>query len=173
MQTPTLSKEHGLDVVQPTTQRPSRLLLWLSIVLAVALVALATWMVVDRYVFAPPPADEIVTVVDDSIVAWDQGDTEAIMNLYAEDAVFYDGPLGTEPIEGSEAIAAYVGSIGDMGFGLERAGPTQVIDDTAVTVTNYGGEDDTSVAMSMIEVDSDGLIVRQWYEIVTEAEAIT
>lgn len=174
MQTPTLSKEHGLDVVQPTTQRPSRLLLWLSIVLAVALVALATWMVLDRYVFAPPPADEIATITQESITAWSTGDTEAIMDLYAEDAVFYDGPLTGEPMqEGNQAIADYVAYLDGLGWEAEPAGPTTVIDDTAVTVTNFGVPGDKSSVMSMLEVNSDGLIVRQWFEPLTGVEATT
>jgi hypothetical protein len=170
MQAPTLRTEHGLEVVQPATPRPSRLLFWLSIVLAVALVAMAVWVVVDRYVLAPPTSEEIATLVEENLAAWNAGDEVAILDLYADDARYYDGPLTVEPIVGDDAIASYVDTVGTMGYRIEPVSATTIAGDTAVTVVQFGSGPSPSTVMSTMRFDRNGDVIQQWYDPVANVE---
>jgi ketosteroid isomerase-like protein len=139
-------------------------LIVLAVILAVALIGLGTWVIVDR-ASAPPPADEITRITQDSLTAWDTGDVDSIAAMYAEDARFWDGPPQGEPLyAGNEAIAGYAAELDGMSFVLEPASATTVVDDTSITVVRYGGEGDMTTALGFIEVNDDGLIVRQWLE---------
>lgn len=159
------------QVREPVTRtgeaRPSGTPVWsivLAVILAVALVALGTWVIVDR-ASAPPPAEEITRITQDSLIAWDTGDTDAIVTMYAEDARFWDTPPEGEPLyTGNQAIAGYAEELDSLGFVLEPASATTVVDDTAITVVRYGQQDDMTTALGFIEVNDDGLIVRQWLE---------
>jgi ketosteroid isomerase-like protein len=166
------------QVREPITRvgeaRPTRAPAWLvvlAVILAVALVALGAWVIADRG-SAPPPADEITRIAQDSLAAWNTGDTDAIVAMYAEDARFWDTPPEGEPLyTGNEAIAGYVEELEGLSFVVEPASATTVMDDTAITAVRYGGQDDMTTALGFIEVNGDGLIVRHWLEPISGAES--
>ena len=129
-------------------------LIALTVVLAVALVALGAWVIVDRSGSETLPADEVATTAQRSLEAWDTGDSDAILDLYAEDATFANG----RDLVGAQAIADYVEELDGRGFVAEAMSTTVVEGNTAITVITYGAEGDMSPALGILEMNGEGLI---------------
>ena len=88
-ETTTIERDTLVDVEHP---RSGGGWMWLSILLAVALIGLGIWFVADMT--SDPPAaltDEVATVVDDYHDAWNAHDGEAFLALVTDDFVFDDG----------------------------------------------------------------------------------
>jgi hypothetical protein len=137
----------------PETRTPTWLIA-LTVVLAVALVALGAWVIMDRSGNETLPADEVATIAQRSIEAWDTGDSDAILDLYAEDATFDIG----RDLVGAQAIADYVEELDGLGFVVEAVSATVVEGNTALTVVTYGSEEDLTPALGILEMNGEGLI---------------
>ena len=131
---------------------------WLVAVaaLAVAFVALGTWVIADRY--AGP--DDTTALIDDLSAAWSTGDVDALNSLYTSDAVAIFG--GDMTVSGLKAITGGVPSAVAEGLTVERVAPVTVDGDFATTFVRYttnSGQEGTMVAVFQLE---DGKIVRHW-----------
>ncbi|MGH9168511.1 MAG: nuclear transport factor 2 family protein [Acidimicrobiia bacterium] len=98
--------------------------------------------------------------------AWEAFDTEAIVALYATDAVLSTEPF-REPYRGRDGVRAYVSRV----FG-EEADPqvhfgTPIVDGDRAAVPWWAslreeGVDTTLAGTSVLRFDPDGLAVEQW-----------
>ena len=95
--------------------------------------------------------------MDRSVAAWNDGDTEEVLALYAGDAVFTDGET---TLNGENAIADYVGSLHGLGFIVDTASTPIVTGNTSSVAVAYGAPGDLSSAVAVLELNADGLIVR-------------
>lgn len=158
MQTPTRSVEEARSVrsgeATVVTRAPTWLIV-LTVMLAVALVALAAWAIADRAGDETLPADEIASIAERSIAAWNAGDEQAILDLYAEDATFDVGANLT----GDQQIADYAARMHAMGLVVEAMSQTVAEGNAGLTVVAYGGEDERTPFLAILEVNGDGEIV--------------
>jgi len=158
----TLNRRKG--VIPMTTYAPEvhahrrHVNYWLVavIALAVALVALGTWIIVDQY----QGPDDTTALIDDVTAAWSNGDANALKSLYASDAVYVE-PFG-DTLSGVKEITGMVPSAAAAGFKLERVAPVTVEGDFATTFLRYStssGEEGTVVAVYQLE---NGKVVGEW-----------
>ena len=127
------------------------------VVLAAALVALGTWVIVDRYT---GPSHDATTLVDDLSAAWSTGDVDALGSLYTSDAVAIFG--NEETVSGLKAITDGVPTVVAEGLTVERVAPVTVEGDFASTFVRYttnSGQEGTLLAVFQLQ---DGKIVRHW-----------
>lgn len=132
---------------------------WLVAVigLAAALVALGSWVLIDRYT---GPEHDVTTLIDDMNAAWSAGDAEAVATFFAPDAVMTrdDG----QQTVGVEAISGLVPITEASDFQVERVAPVTVEGDFATTFMQY-----TSVSAGGTEVGvfqlREGKILRYWF----------
>lgn len=98
--------------------------------------------------------------------AWEGVDTEAIVALYATDALLSTEPF-REPYRGREGVRAYVSRV----FGEEEDPRVQVgepiVDGDRAAVPWWAtlreeGADITLAGTSMLRFDPDGLVLEQW-----------
>lgn len=98
--------------------------------------------------------------------AWAALDTEAIVDLYASDALLSTEPF-REPYRGREGVRAYVSRV----FGEEEDPQVDVgvpvIDGPRAAVPWWAslresGADTTLAGVSILRFDADGLVVEQW-----------
>ena len=88
-ETHTIDRDTMLEVEHP---RRGGGWMWLSILLAVALIGLGIWFVVDvTSESATAPTDDVATLIDDYHDAWNTYDGEALLALVTDDFVFDDG----------------------------------------------------------------------------------
>jgi hypothetical protein len=167
MQTRERQDTGRLDGDLAVTKAPSWLIA-VVVVLSVALVALAAWVVVDRSGDTTPSPAEVTTIVDRSIEAWDAGDRGAILELYADDATFDVG----RTVTGAEAIADYVEELDGLGFTVEARSATVVAGNTGVTAVAFGVAGDLSPLVAVIEVNDDGKIVTHTGEDMTDLKVL-
>jgi hypothetical protein len=125
-------------------------------VLAAGLVALGTWMLVDRYT---GPEYDATTLIDDWYAASNASDAQAISTLLTPDAVLWvDGTT----FSGPKAIANQVTST--PGLRVERTAPVTVEGDfastfMAMTNTTIGV---SNAPLSEVYQLKDGKIFRLW-----------
>jgi ketosteroid isomerase-like protein len=160
------SVTHGAG--SPVVTRTPAWLIAVTVVLAVALVALGAWVIVDRAGNDTLPADEVASITQRSIEAWDTGDSQAILDLYAEDATFDVG----RDLTGAQEIADYVDELDAMGFVVEPMSATIVEGNTTVTMVAYGGAGDMTPFLAVLEMNPDGLIVNHTGEDVSGAVTV-
>ena len=133
--------------------------LWLVAVigLVAALVALGSWVLIDRYT---GPEHDATTLIDDLNAAWSAGDAEAVATFFAPDAVMTrdDG----QQTVGVDAISGLVPLTEASDFQVERVAPVTVEGDFATTFMKY-----TSVSAGGTEVGvfqlEEGKILRYWF----------
>jgi hypothetical protein len=143
-------------VGQPVAVRPSGMR-WLGVgalVVVVALVGgLIGWAIAGG---VGRMSDE--SFVDRSMAAWNTNDQAAIVEQYADNAVFDDG---TNHKVGAQEIASYVAYLRTLGFVAERTGPTTRYGDYVVTPVRYGANGSWAAGVSVVEV-KDGKIMSHW-----------
>jgi hypothetical protein len=122
--------------------------------LAAALVALGTWVLVDRYAGGDGATPDATALIDDLNTAFSTGDANAIPSLYAGDAVIWS--MG-ETYAGVNAIRA----LADGSFTAERVAPVTVDGAVATTFVKLTSGAETGTTLSVFQID-DGKIVRQW-----------
>ena len=143
----------------PIPEHRSHVNLWLLAVvgLAAALVALGSWVLIDRYT---GPEHDATTLIDDLNAAWSAGDAAAVATFFAPDAVMTrdDG----QQTVGVEAISGLVPITEASDFQVERVAPVTVEGDFATTFMQY-----TSVAAGGTEVGvfqlKEGKILGYWF----------
>jgi hypothetical protein len=132
--------------------------LWLIVgILAAGLLALGTWVLVDRYT---GPERDATALIDDLATAWSTGDVDAISALYTSDAVLVTA-WGSRYI-GVKGIAYEVPGAASIGFEVERIAPVTVEGDLATTFIRYSdasGEEGTLLSVFQLE---NGKILRQF-----------
>jgi len=88
-ETTTTDRDTLVDIEHP---RSGNGWIWLSILLAVALIGLGIWFVADMTSEPPTaPTDEVAALIDDYHEAWNTNDGEALLALVTDDFVFDDG----------------------------------------------------------------------------------
>jgi uncharacterized protein (TIGR02246 family) len=140
-------------------EHQSHVNLWLVAVigLVAALVALGSWVLIDRYT---GPEHDATTLIDDLNAAWSAGDAEAVATFFAPDAVMTrdDG----QQTVGVDAISGLVPLTDASDFQVERVAPVTVEGDFATTFMKY-----TSVSAGGTEVGvfqlEEGKILRYWF----------
>lgn len=99
-------------------------------------------------------------------LGWERLDTEAIVALYADDAVMSTEPF-REPFRGRDGVRTYVSRV----FGEEEDPhvhvATPVVDGDRAAVAWWAslsedGVDTTLAGTSLLRFDSGGLVVEQW-----------
>ena len=84
--------------------------MWLSILLAAALVGLGAWFIVDQTSSpATAPTDDIATLVDDYHDAWNNYDGDALVALVTDNFVFDDGISSLTAEQTANRIEALAG----------------------------------------------------------------
>ena len=91
------------------------------IVLGVAVVALGTWVIVDRYTGGDTATRDATTLIDDISTAYTTGDPNAIPTLYASNAVIRS--FGTNE---TYVGVASISELADGSFTVERVSPVTV-----------------------------------------------
>lgn len=150
---------------------------WLvtTIVLSVLLLALGTWVIIDRR-SAPTRVDSAQTAGQASsavremlkarIDAMNRTDGQAAGAFYAEDAVLEEYDQDDPVInKGRAAIAEHLGQLtGEMGLRMEQTGePIQYDRYVAEPVRFYPATGSgTGAGMLVFEIDSEGKIAHQW-----------
>jgi hypothetical protein len=155
----------GLEVIIVTTYVPEahvrrpHVNVWLVAVigLAAALVALGSWVVVDRYAGGNSATQDATTLIDKTSTAFSTGDAGAIDSLYAKGAVIRSIGAG-ETYAGVNAISP----LADGSFTVERVAPVTVNGEYAtsfmwLSAPGYG----SAMSISVFQI-KDGKIVRQW-----------
>lgn len=118
--------EARLDVSK--AQRVNRWLIGAAVALAVALVAVGTWAIVDRpsEAVAPPPtiglADAATVQMIDDLHEAVSTDGERFASFFTEDGVFEEHTDHDAVTEGREKIAALLQYYIDLGWHAERIG---------------------------------------------------
>ena len=138
--------------------RRSHVSVWLVAVigLAAALVALGTWMLVDRYTGGGGATQDATALIDDLNAAFSTGDANAIPSLYASDAVQRSIGVG-ETYTGVKAIRALAGCCT-----VERLAPVTVEGEYATTFMRIAAPGwPTVMSISVFQIQ-DGKVVRQW-----------
>jgi predicted SnoaL-like aldol condensation-catalyzing enzyme len=132
---------------------------WLVAVvgLAAGLIALGSWVLIDRYTGGNDATHDAKTLIDKLNVAFSTGDAKAIPSLYATNAVMRTIGVG-ETYVGVNAIRA----LADGSYTVERVAPVTVEGEYATTFVRlsapgYG----TGVTISVFQI-KDGKVVRQW-----------
>lgn len=142
----------------PPVHRHLTTALWIVVgVLAAALVALGTWMLVDRYT---GPEYDAATKIDDAATAWSSYDVEGVKALYTPDAVLVTA-WGSS-FAGTAELVGNVASARSVGFDVERIAPVTTEGDYATTFMRYhtaAGDEGTVVSVFQLR---DGKILRQW-----------
>ena len=131
---------------------------WLVAVvaLAAALVALGTWVLVDRYTGGDGAAQDATALIDDLAAAFSTGDANAIPSLYASNAVMRSIEVG-ETYTGVKAIRALAGCCT-----IERLAPVTVEGEYATSFMRIAAPGwPTVMSISVFQI-KDGKIVRQW-----------
>ncbi len=134
--------------------------LWLVAVvgLAAALVALGSWVLVDRYTGGGGATQDATTLVDDLATAVTAGDAKAISGLYASDAVFVTA--GGDRFVGRKDVTNVVMAPSSFDLHLERIGPVATEGDFVTAFVHYSdGMEGTELTVFQLK---DGKIVRQW-----------
>ena len=147
----------GVETAQPEHRR-LRTLLWVVVgALVAALVALGTWVVVDRYTGSEHDA---ATLIDDATTAWSAGDVGAATDLYTADYVIVTA--WGDRITGARGLTLNVENAAATGLTLERIAPVTTEGDFATTYiryTNSQGEEGTLLSTFQLE---EGKIARTW-----------
>jgi hypothetical protein len=131
---------------------------WLVAVvgLAAGLIALGSWVLVDRYTGGDSATHDATTLIDKVSVATSTGDAQAIPSLYATNAVMRSIGAG-ETYVGVDAIRA----LADGSFTVERLAPVTVEGEYATTFMRISAGYETTTSISVFQI-KDGKIVRQW-----------
>ena len=133
--------------------------LWLVAVvgLAAALVALGTWVLVDRYT---GPEHDATTLIDDVAAAWSAGDSLAVTPLYTADAVLVSAR--GDSYAGPRSITFAVEDAAAAGMQLERIAPVTTEGDFATTFVSYTDEaGGYGTLLTVFQLD-EGKVARQW-----------
>ena len=127
------------------------------VALAAALVALGTWVLVDRYAGGDSATQDATTLIDDVATAISTGDANAIPSLYASNAVQRSIGVG-ETYTGVKAIRALAGCCT-----VERLAPVTVEGEYATSFMRLAAPGwPTVVSISVFQI-KDGKIVRDWH----------
>ena len=124
------------------------------VVLAVALVGLGTWMIVDHYTGGDTATNDATTLIDNVNTAFTTNDASALPTYYADNAVIRS--LGQEYV-GLESIQ----SLASGTWQVERIAPVTVNGEYATTFVRLTAGDQATTAVTTFQI-RDGMIVRQW-----------
>jgi ketosteroid isomerase-like protein len=127
---------------------------WLVAVvgLAAALVALGTWVLVDRYAGGGGATQDATTLIDDFNAAITAGDADAVAALITSD--FETWTTGSDLYTADEFLARATSPLG-----AERIAPVTVEGDFATTYVTVSAVANPLVAVYQLE---DGRIFRLW-----------
>ena len=96
-------------------------------------------------------AEQRIKVIDAYVQAFEDGDVDAVMKLYAEDATVED-PYGTEAVKGHEAICSFYTRAMLTGARLSLDGPVRVAGDIAAfPFTVYLSHDGSDRRLEVID----------------------
>jgi hypothetical protein len=126
------------------------------IALAAALVALGSWVLVDRYTGGDSTTRDATTLIDKFDAAFNARDADALAALMAEDVELRslgDTAVGRDRI--ANGIATYAAAT------MERVSPVTVEGDFASFFTRYTEPGSTGTIVSVFQLE-DGKIVRIW-----------
>jgi ketosteroid isomerase-like protein len=128
---------------------------WLVAVvgLAAALVALGTWVLVDRYAGGDSATQDATTLIDDFNAAITAGDADAVAALITSD--FETWTTGSDLYTADEFLGAAAGDP----VAAERIAPVTVEGDFATTYVTVSAVANPLVAVYQLE---DGKIFRLW-----------
>jgi hypothetical protein len=125
--------------------------------LVAALVALGSWVLVDRLATGGGGATQSATTLIDGVnTAFSTGNMNAIPSLYAGNAVMRTIGVG-ETYVGVTSIQAL--ATGD--FRAERIAPVTVNGEFASTFVRLSSGNETKLSISVFQI-RDGKILRQW-----------
>jgi ketosteroid isomerase-like protein len=124
------------------------------IVLGVAVVALGTWVIVDRYTGGDTATQDATTLIDNVSAAYTTNDAAALASYYAPDAVIRS--LGDE-----YTGIATIQSLASGTWQVERIAPVTVDGEFATTFVTLHAGDQARTAVATFQIE-DGKIVRQW-----------
>jgi len=156
-QTQTEDRDTFVGVESP---RSGRGWMWLSILLAVALIGLGTWFIVDQTSdSATAPSDDVVSLVDDYHDAWNTYDGAAFLALVTDDFVFDDGTSSLT----ADATATRIESLDFYNFHVVQLNESQMVGDGPwyVSVANeLTGVTPTVDGFSIFEIVEDGGVLK-------------
>lgn len=153
----------------PAEQHRSALTWWLAGALVVALAAVVglgawTWYDHSQTSTSPPAAsglatDAVTTLLASRVAAVNNGDKQALMNVYASDAVVEERDQNPPVIySGNEQIATILTGYHSMGWSLHQTG-------VAIHQGRYVSEPlewSGGSGIAVYEIDDQGLIAHQW-----------
>lgn len=136
------------------------------IAVAASLVALGTWVIVDRNGSSTTPglaSAEVVAMLGDRLAALNSGDPEAISAFYTRDAVLEERDVTPAIVtRGSDRIGERIGSIVRMfGMQLAPASPVIRLGGTVAEATSVPGYPDQGYIL-VYQLDPQGKIAHQW-----------
>lgn len=131
---------------------------WLvvAIGLGAALVALGTWVIVDRTSGGDTATQNATALIDNVNTAFSTGDASAISSYYASNAVIRS--FGTN--ETYTGVAA-ISELADGSFTVERISTVTVNGEYATTFVKISSGPQTATTISVFQI-KDGKVVRQW-----------
>ena len=140
---------------------------WLvtTIVLAVALIALGVWTVIDRQTIQPQglASDEVRAILKDRIATFGAEGGVAASAFYADDAILEERDVEPAVVTTEAAHIAYrLEDLRNFGMRLES-------ESTPIQVGRYAAEalsldeEHAIVGIAVYELDANGKIVHQWF----------
>lgn len=168
--TATFEERERLDVtpdregtIERVTERGTRYGLTILIAVLAALVGFGIGWLVFRDTGVDVPSD-VESLLDDAIVAWDQGDGEGILDFYGPTGVHISSGTGPAGVSGEE-LATYVNrmplnSVEDSEIIAVHGDTPYVVIQTARVVDRDG------FSVFVIDEDAGQLLIRShtWYE---------
>jgi len=155
--TPTTDRDTFVSVENP---RRGRGWMWLSIVLAVALVGLGIWFIVDQTSEpATAPTDEVTQLIDDYHAAWNDHDGDAFLALVTDDFVFSMGNTTSDATSQANIIST---TLSAMNWHVAQLGEPLMVGDgpwyvsVANEITSTGNQALPDHGISVVKIVDDG-----------------
>jgi hypothetical protein len=151
------------DEVEPLKRR-NRLLTWLSVALAIALVAFGTWAIAgndDGANDLTAQQEQMLETIDAYMVAWNNHDGEAAAALMASNSSYHDN--GTRYHVANERLAGFVDRL--FGFSVRSSasdGEAAFVGNYVLT-TDYIGAQSDLARPSFFRMTSDGTRIMWHY----------
>ena len=135
---------------------------WLVAVigLAVALVALGSWVLIDRYAGGGGATQNAATLIDGSNAAISNADAAALASFYTPDAVITRDDGGVTA--GAEAIRGLVPMTQALDYKVWRVAPVTVEGDFATTFLQYTSTMGEGTEPAVYQL-REGKILRMWF----------
>lgn len=145
---------HGLDNEVAKLRNRIRWLSWACGLLAVVVVVLGTWMIVDEGGQSlTAQQEQMLETVDAAAVAWNAHDGEALAALYATESGYHDNGISKYYVRDGE-LASFVDGLETLNFS-SKAGERYVLGTYVVSYDFIPANSQTKV-FSIHKMSTDG-----------------